>query len=50
MLNALNEYYSNDLKHIAKYFDENELIINLNKGKTEVMLFGTAMRISLQCR
>ena len=37
---------SNDLKHIAKYFDENELIINLNKGKTEVMLFGTAEDIT----
>ena len=26
---------------------ENELIINLKKGKTEVMLFGTAKRLSL---
>ena len=45
---CIERILSNDLKHIAKYFDENELIINLNKGKTEVMLFGTAKRISLQ--
>ena len=47
---CIERILSNDLKHIAKYFDENELIINLNKGKTEVMLFGTAKRISLQSR
>ena len=32
----------NDLK---KYFVNNELILNLKKGKTETMLFGTAKRI-----
>ena len=36
-----------DLKLIGDYFDENELVIHL---KTEVMLFGTAKRISLQSR
>ena len=35
-------------EYVARYFDENELVINLKKGKTEVMLFGTAERLSLQ--
>ena len=30
--------------------ENNELIINLEKGKTEVMLFGTAKRLSMQSR
>ena len=33
---------------IAKYFDENELVMNLKEGKTEVMLFGTRKRLSTQ--
>ena len=32
---------TSDLKAMDQYLRENELIINLNKGKTEVMLFGT---------
>ena len=35
-----------DLDSLSKYFNENELIINLSKGKTETMLFGTSKRIS----
>ena len=35
---------------IAKYLEENELIMNLEKGKTEVMLLGTAKRLSMQSR
>ena len=34
-----------DLERISKYFCMNELIINLKKGKTEVMLFGTSKRL-----
>jgi hypothetical protein len=41
---------SQDMDLIANYFDGNELNINLNKGKKEVMLFGTAKRLSLQSR
>ena len=37
-----------DLAKIKTYFDDNELVINVNVGKTEVMLFGTAKRISMQ--
>ena len=35
-----------DLKHVATYFIENDLIVNLKKGKTEVMLLGTRKRIA----
>ena len=37
-----------ELKEVARYLDENELVINLKEGKTEVMLFGTAKRLSLK--
>ena len=30
---------------MAEYLDENELIINLKKGKTEMMIVGTAKRL-----
>ncbi len=35
-----------DLKHLKAWFDENELLVNLKKGKTESMVFGTAKRLS----
>jgi hypothetical protein len=35
-----------DLKFMASYFETNHLVINLKKGKTETMLFGTAKRLS----
>ena len=38
---------SYDIDLIAKYLEENELIMNLEKGKTEVMPFGTAKRLSI---
>ena len=38
---------SYDIDLIAKYLEENELIMNLEKGKTEAMLFGTAKRLSI---
>lgn len=37
---CLNE----NLHCISDYYRQNELIINLNNGKTEVMLFGSAQR------
>ena len=36
------------MKTIGDYFQENELIINVNKGKTEVMLFGSSKRLKRQ--
>ncbi len=41
---------SYDMDLIAKYLEENELIMNLEKGKTEVMLLGTAKRLSMRSR
>ena len=35
-----------DLKNMSIYFKTNQLIINLNKGKTETMIFGTSSRLS----
>ena len=40
--NLLNE----DLDLISTYFNENELLMNLKKGKTESMLFGTSQRLA----
>ena len=36
-----------DLKCISEYFNSNELIMNVSKGKTESMLFGTQKRIGM---
>ena len=36
---------NNDLRDIVKYCEENELFLNFKKGKTEVMLLGTAQRM-----
>eukprot|EP00112_Aurelia_sp_Birch-Aquarium-sp1_P002144 Seg1232.14 transcript_id=Seg1232.14/GoldUCD/mRNA.D3Y31 product=Furin protein_id=Seg1232.14/GoldUCD/D3Y31 len=40
---GLNE----DINSVHRWLNENELILNLKKGKTEAMLFGTGMRLSL---
>ena len=34
------------IDNVADWLDENELIINLKKGKTESLLFGTAKRLA----
>ena len=39
---------SEDLNNLCHWFEENELIINLKKGKIETILFGTSKRINLQ--
>ena len=36
------------MESIADWFDENGLVINLKKGKTESLLFGTSQRIAKQ--
>ena len=38
---------TNEMENISKWLDNNRLVINLKKGKTEVMLFGTAKRRSM---
>ena len=37
-----------DLQELGKWFKENNLVINMKKGKTEFVLYGTAKRISMQ--
>ena len=37
-----------DMELIASWLKENELVINLKKGKTESLLFGTAKRRNMQ--
>ena len=34
-----------DMRNMSKWLESNRLIINLKKGKTEAMLFGTAKRL-----
>ena len=36
---------NSDINQISRYCTENELLLNLKKGKTEVMLMGTAQRL-----
>ena len=45
-LDAIQHNLSKDINSLAPWFRDKELIINLKKGKTEVMLFGTAKRLS----
>lgn len=41
------EYLLNkDLENMRKFFTANELVINLKKGKTESMLFGTSQKLA----
>ena len=35
-----------DLKNMSTYFKTNQLIINLNRGKAETLIFGTSCRLS----
>ena len=34
------------LKNLSRWFEENELLINLKSGKTKLLLFGTSRRIA----
>ena len=43
---AISKSLNEDLENISKYCYENELLMNLKKGKTEAMLFGTAQKLS----
>ena len=44
-IKEINTRLSNAMAELSAWFSENELILNLNKGKTEAILFGTAQRI-----
>eukprot|EP00794_Sanderia_malayensis_P014738 gene14738-16273_t len=45
---VINSKLTKDMDAIAKWLDQNALIINLKKGKTELLLFGTSQRIAKQ--
>ena len=42
--NDLNQ----DMQNLLSYFYKNELVINLKKGKTETVLFGTTKRLKTE--
>ena len=42
----ITEQLNSDLSKLEAWFHENELIINLNKGKTETLLFGTTKKVA----
>ena len=46
----IEKILSQDLCTVSKWLQENELVLNLKKGKTEVMLFGTKKRLNQQER
>ncbi|CAB4019252.1 Hypothetical predicted protein [Paramuricea clavata] len=39
---------NDDLQELGKWFKKNNLVINMKKGKTEFVLYGTAKRIAIQ--
>ncbi len=43
-----NSKLTKDMDAIAKLLEQNALIINLKKGKTKSLLFGTSQRITKQ--
>ena len=45
-LNEIEDKLNADLINLSNYFRENELLINLKKGKTESLLFGTSKRLN----
>ena len=45
-VSAIEDILNLEMENIGKYCRENELLLNLKKGKTESMLFGTSKRIS----
>ena len=45
-ITEIEQQLSHDVMHLADWLEENELIVNLKKGKSEVMLFGTSQKLS----
>ena len=46
-ISVIEQTLTSEKKNVSKWLDKNRLIINLKKGKTESLLFGTAKRLSL---
>ena len=47
-MKEIEKVLSQDLCMVPKWLHENELVLNLKKGKIEVMLFGTKKRLNQQ--
>ena len=47
-IKVIKSKLAKDINAIADWLNQNALIINLNKGKTESLLFGTSQRITKQ--
>ena len=47
-MKEIEKVLSQDLCMVSKWLQENELVLNLKKGNTEVMLFGTKKRLKQQ--
>ena len=45
-VNVTEERLTEDLSWLSKWFEQNGLIVNLKKGKTECMLFGTGKNLA----
>ena len=45
-LPTIKHQFDQDLKNLSRWFEDNELLINLKPGKTELLLFGTSQRIA----
>ena len=46
-INAIEKVLNEEMSYLLRYLYQNELILNLKKGKTEAMAFGTAKRLSM---
>ena len=49
-IDALEQKLNEDLCSVQNYFAENELIMNVSKGKTESIVFGTHKRLNMTSR
>ena len=45
-LESIQRHLSEDCHNLSSSFRDNELVLNLKKGKTECMIFGTAKRLN----
>ena len=45
-IKVIQKQLEEDFSSLAQWLDLNELVINTKKGKTEIMVFGTSMRLS----
>jgi hypothetical protein len=45
-VSIIEEELTEDLPRLSEWFEQNELMVNLKKGKTEYMLFGTGKNLS----